>query len=169
MLGIEVYNAGCEIECSRGLASAYWDDLLQTGRLCVAIAADDSHLPGYDSVLAWTMVRATERTAAGVLDALRRGRCYGSCGPVIERIEVTEREIRVRVSPCAWIALVSGPQDGGRVNAGRLGLCTRGSIMETTSEGLIVEACFEHPARSEWARLELADANGRRAWSNVLA
>lgn len=168
VLGIEVYNAGCELECSRGLASDLWDEVLQTGRRCTAIATDDSHLPGYDSALAWTMVRATERTPAGVLDALRRGRSYGSCGPQIEQIEVTASEIHVRVSPSPWVALVSGPHDGGRVNAGRLGLCTRGTISETTTDGLIVAARFEHPSRSSWARLELADQQGRRAWSNSL-
>ena len=117
VLGIEVYNAGCELECSRGLASDLWDEVLQSGRRCTAIATDDSHLPGYDSALAWT---------------------------------------------------VSGPHDGGRVNAGRLGLCTRGTISETTTDGLIVAACFEHPSRSSWARLELADEQGRRAWSSSL-
>jgi hypothetical protein len=36
--GIEVFNAGCEIECSRGLAGDYWDDLLAHGRPCFGLA-----------------------------------------------------------------------------------------------------------------------------------
>ena len=32
--GIEVFNAGCELEVGRGLSSVHWDELLQDGRLC---------------------------------------------------------------------------------------------------------------------------------------
>ena len=56
--GIEVFNAGCELELGRGLSTVHWDELLDAGRSCYAIASDDSHHPGFDSDLAWTWVRA---------------------------------------------------------------------------------------------------------------
>src|SRR5207253_10556149 len=79
--GIEVYNAGCELEVARGHSSVQWDDVLETGRLCLAIAADDSHHPGFDSDLAWVWARVREPTQAAVLDALATGYVYWSTGP----------------------------------------------------------------------------------------
>ena len=78
--GIEVFNAGCELECSRGLAGDYWDNVLSHGRRCFGLATDDSHMPGFDSGHAWTLVRTEERSAPAVIDALREGRFYASHG-----------------------------------------------------------------------------------------
>ena len=82
--GIEVYNAGCELEIGRGVSTVHWDELLDRGRPCFALATDDSHHPGFDSDLAWTWVRS-EPTAAAVLAALRTGCFYSSTGPRIAR------------------------------------------------------------------------------------
>ena len=74
--GIEVYNAGCELEIGRGLSAVHWDVLLEQGQRCLALATDDSHHPGFDSDFAWTWARA-EPTAEDVLEALRAGCFYG--------------------------------------------------------------------------------------------
>src|ERR671923_508882 len=71
--GIEVYNAGCDLEVGRGLSTVHWDELLENGRSCFAIATDDSHHPGFDSDHAWTWLRAPERSQAAVLAALETG------------------------------------------------------------------------------------------------
>ena len=95
VVGIEVFNAGCELEIGRGLSSVHWDELLEAGRLCPALATDDSHHPGFDSAYAWTWLRA-ERTAESILDALRAGRYYGSTGPVIHDVELGDGALVVR-------------------------------------------------------------------------
>jgi hypothetical protein len=165
--GIEVFNAGCELECSRGLAGDYWDELLALGRPCFGLATDDSHMPGFDSGHAWTFVRAEECSADAVLGALRDGRFYGSQGPEITDLEI-DGAVTVATSPCASVALVAGPHDGGRVNAGRLGLRHRGEILEQTPGGAIVRTRLERPRATGSARLEITDAAGRRAWTNPL-
>jgi hypothetical protein len=63
--GIEVLNAGCELECSRGLSDDYWNALLARGRVCFELATDDSHIPGFDGGHAWTWVKAEERKRGG--------------------------------------------------------------------------------------------------------
>ena len=70
LLGIEVWNTGCQLELGRGDASLHWDEALERGRPFYALATDDSHYPGFDSGFAWTWVRAREKTQAAVLDAL---------------------------------------------------------------------------------------------------
>src|SRR4029077_8614571 len=84
LLGIEVWNSGCELEIGRGDSSLHWNEALERGRAFTALATDDSHHPGYDSGFAWTMVRAAERTQEAVLDALRAGGFSGSNGPTRE-------------------------------------------------------------------------------------
>ena len=86
VVGIEVYNAGCELEIGRGLSSVHWDELLEAGRLCTAIASDDSHHPGYDSDLAWTWLNVGERSRGGVLEALASGRFSASRNSFIRSV-----------------------------------------------------------------------------------
>ncbi len=58
LLGLEVWNTGCELEVGRGDSSIHWDEALERGAALQGIATDDSHHPGFDSGFAWTMVRA---------------------------------------------------------------------------------------------------------------
>ena len=107
LAGIEVWNAGCELEIGRGDSSLHWDEALESGHALTALATDDSHHPGYDSGFAWTMVRAEERSAEAVLAALREGRFYGSTGPAIHDVEHDDGAVVVNCSPAESVTLVS--------------------------------------------------------------
>lgn len=165
--GIEVFNAGCELEVGRGLSSVHWDELLEDGRSCPALVTDDSHHPGFDTDHAWTWLRA-ERTAQGVLDALRTGGFYGSTGPVIHDVEARDDEVVVRCTPARSVTLLTGRRGGTAVNAGRLGYRHGAEELETTADGLIVAARLDRPENAPFARLEVVDRWGRKAWSNPL-
>lgn len=168
LVGIEVYNAGCDLEVGRGDASLHWDEALEQERLLFAIATDDSHHPGYDSALAWVWVRCAERSQAAVLDALREGRFYSSTGPTIHELELDDACVIVRCSPAASVTLYAGRGRGARVNAGRLGYPHKGRILERNDDDAIVAARLERPWRAPYGRVEVADAAGRRAWTNPL-
>jgi hypothetical protein len=168
LVGLEVWNAGCELEIGRGDSSLHWDEALERGRNLFALATDDSHNPGYDSGFAWTMVRAAERTQEAVLDALRGGAFYGSTGPELEAVEVTDDAITVRCSPTASVTLFAGRHRGARVNAGRLGYPHNGQILERDHSGLITACRLERPWDAAYGRIEVADPSGGRAWTNPL-
>jgi hypothetical protein len=168
LLGIEVWNTGCELEVGRGDSSLHWDEALERGRLVYALATDDSHHPGYDSGFAWTWVRAAERSQAAVLDALRTGSFYGSTGPRIDTVELTDGDVTVRCSPAASVTLYTGRGRGARVNAGRLGYPCNGKILERDESGLITAVSLERPFRQPYGRVEIAAANGTKAWTNPL-
>ncbi len=168
LVGIEVWNAGCELEVGRGDSSLHWDEALERGRLLYAIAADDSHHPGYDSALAWTWVRAGERSQEAVLTALREGAFYSSTGPVIHELEQAEDHVVVRCSPVASVTLLAGRRRGARANAGRLGYPHFARILDSNDDGLITAARLERPPKAPYGRIELADPDGRRAWTNPL-
>ena len=165
--GIEVFNAGCELEVGRGLSSVHWDELLEDGRRCPALATDDSHHPGFDTDHAWTWLRA-ERAAESVLDALRAGRFYGSSGPAIHDVETRDGEVVVRCTPARSVTLLTGKTSGTAVNAGRLGYAYGADVLETTPDGLIVAARLDRPGAAPFARLEIVDSSGRKAWTNPL-
>ena len=168
LVGIEVWNTGCELETGRGDASLHWDEALERGRPLFALATDDSHHPAYDSGFAWTMVRAAERSQEAVLDALRHGSFYSSTGPVIHDLSHDDDAVVVTCSPADSVTLVSSRSRGSRANAGRLGYPHASQILERDTNGLITACRLEKPVLVPYARLEVADAAGRRAWTNPL-
>ena len=168
LLGLEVWNTGCELEIGRGDSSVHWDEALELGRPLQGLATDDSHHPGYDSGFAWTMVRAAERSQEAVLDALRRGSFYGSTGPAIESVEVDGDAIEVRCSPAQSVTLVSSRHRGARANAGRLGYPNGSRILARDADGLITAVRLEKPPLAPFGRVVVSDTRARRAWTNPL-
>jgi hypothetical protein len=166
LYGIEVWNSACELELGRGDSSIHWDEALERGRMVYALATDDSHHPGFDSGFAWTWVRAAEKTQEAVLDALRNGLFYGSTGPEIKDLELTDGDVVVRCSPAQSITLYCGRWHGARANAGRLGYPGHSEILERDDRGLITAARLLRPHRAPYGRIEVADGHGTKAWTN---
>ena len=98
--GIEVWNAGCELEVGRGLSSVHWDELLEAGRRC--FGARDRRLPPPRLRLGPRLDVAARAgaSAEAVLAALAAGSFYGSSGPVLHGVAVDGDEVEVRCSPC---------------------------------------------------------------------
>jgi len=168
LLGLEVWNSGCELEIGRGDASIHWDEALERGASLQGLATDDSHHPGYDSGFAWTMVHAAERSQEAVLEALRAGSFYGSTGPTIESVEVDGNAVVVRSSPAQSVTLVSSRHRGARANAGRLGYPNGSTILERDSAGLITACRLEKPPLAPFGRVVVSDTRACRAWTNPL-
>jgi len=168
LVGIEIYNAGCELEVGRGDSTLHWDEALERGRLLYGIATDDSHHPGYDSGFAWVWARCAERSQAAVLDALRGGSFYSSAGPEIQELALDDGAVTVRCTPAASVTILAGRRRGARANAGRLGYPHRSEILERDADGLITAVRLERSHDTPYGRLEVADAGGRKAWTNPL-
>jgi len=169
LLGIEVWNSGCELEIARGDATIHWDEALERGRALFALATDDSHHPGYDSGFAWTMVRAAEKTQEAVLDALRVGSFYASTGPAIHSVSVDDATVTVECSPAASVTLVSSRARGARANAHRLGYPNYSRILARNDDGLITRVALQRPwDGGRYGRVEVKAANGTKAWTNPL-
>jgi hypothetical protein len=166
--GIEVYNAGCELEVGRGLSAVHWDELLEAGRLCTAIATDDSHHPGFDSDLAWTWVRVPERSRHAVLTALVNAAFYSSTGPLILDVRRDADTFVVSCSPCRSVTLVSGKAMGAAVHVGPLGYRHRGRELQSDGNGDVVQAQLDIPPAARHVRIEVVDASGKKAWANPI-
>jgi hypothetical protein len=170
LTGLELFNASSEREDGRGDSSYVWDLALEAGRPLSAIATDDCHYPDTDYGAAWTMVRATERTSEGVLDALRAGRTYCSNGPAIVDIQRDGDDIEVRCSPAATVRFQSRHEVGwaARIDRGRN---EHVRIVERDGDGRIVRARLvgpTDPPAEPYLRIVVEDAAGRRAWTNPI-
>jgi hypothetical protein len=168
LVGIEIYNAGCELEVGRGDSTLHWDEALERGRRLYGIATDDSHHPGYDSGFAWVWARCAERSQPAVLEALREGSFYSSAGPEIRELALDDGAVTVRCTPAASVTVLAGRRRGARANAGRLGYPHRSEILARDAEGLITAVRLERSHDTPYGRLEVADASGRKAWTNPL-
>lgn len=167
--GIEVWNGSAEVLQGNGLSTVHWDGALHEGAAVAGIATDDCHSPGADSRVGWTWVHAAERSAEAVVEALRGGEAYGSAGPRILAVEVEDDGVLVRSSPARAVRLRSGPWDGCGVNADPDHGAWRGSVTARDEAGLVTAARFDRPELWRWARVEVEDARGRRAWGNPFA
>ena len=173
--GVEIFNAGCEVEQGRGHNDAHTDVWLSMGHRLGLIATDDSHYPGYDAFRAWVQVHAAERTQAGVLDALENGRFYATCGPRMLELSHDGDFLTVRTTPVRSIAALGNPPHGGQITAGHHALTYRGERLRTADgqawEGivdgdLLTGARFPIRPGMRYLRIVLTDDRGRKAWSN---
>jgi hypothetical protein len=187
-LGLEVYNADTEVHIGRGNSQVLWDDLLTRGQAPLAVAVDDCHRPGQDSLRAWTVVRAPDRSPASLMAALRAGHFYASAGPEILDVrwepagergdgdEPAGGTVTVRCSPARAISLVADATKGGRLNAGTFGMALRARRLRSSGhnpEGvldgdLLTGAVFNLTGRERYARVQVEDERGRQAWTNPL-
>jgi hypothetical protein len=183
---LEVFNADTEVHIGRGDSSAVWDDLLTQRIPTCGIAVDDCHRPGYDSLRAWTVVRAPDRSADAIVNALKLGNFYASNGPEILDVQWEPEgtrngvpfggEVTVKCSPVRSVSLVADATKGSRVNAGPFGMALRGQRLRTASnrpegfmEGeLITGAVMKLQGMERYARVQVEDERGRRAWTNPL-
>jgi hypothetical protein len=155
--GVEVYNHVCHWLNGKDDGRPWWDAMLYLGApATLAVASDDAHLkpehPGWNG--GWIVVNAPELTRPAIMDAIRRGNFYASCGPDFLSLEREGNSVVIKTSPVRFVRLATHGGAGKR--AGNF-------------EGeLVTSARFEVPASWPFAYLEIEDAQGRRAWSNTL-
>ena len=148
--GIEVYNSTCS-KIGKAISSVHWDNLLDEGLIVPASACDDTHR-GRDIFMGWTMLRLPELTTEAVLESLRTGCFYASCGPVIHDLREEEGVLTLECSPAAEVHFMCARSTGRAFYA---------------DEGEpITSATFAANPSARYVRVEVVDAQGRRAWSN---
>ena len=151
--GIEVYNHTSQCEIGKGYATTYWDTLLENKPNLLGFAVDDAHFtPGEPFWKGgWVMVNAPECTKIAILKSLFKGNFYSTQGPMFESIQLNSNKIFVSTSPVKYIRLI-GPKSLGKW------IVSKGNGIKE----------FEIPSDWTYARLEIEDENGKRAWSNSL-
>lgn len=148
----EIYNAVSEAGESLRAYSDYFVDLAANRELYpVILATDDAHYyEGNDELKGYVMVRAESDSTEDLMEAIRRGDLYASQGPTLS-VKREGKKFIIDTSPVSVIAVCqSKAWSKNRVLRGR----------DLTH--------FEFTADDErWLRVEVIDASGRHAWSQV--
>ena len=153
---IEVFNTGTECLCHAGRADVYWDMLLRDGKRVLAIACDDTHGKDKkpDRFGGFVMVNARALTKEAILDALKRGNYYSSCGPEIHEFTVEDGKVHVKCSPCEEIHEVTYPP--------------RGKAHFALGGEMLTELTYTLKGGESYVRVECVDSKGKPAWSNAI-
>lgn len=156
LAAIEVYNHNAELWHGLGGGEYVWDMLLNGGHRVDALAVDDLHGDPSDDrfVAGHVMVRAEQRSAEAILAALKAGDFYSSTGPAIEEVRFgPDGALSVRTSPAVSVTFRTYRYYGQQFTA--------------PADNPITELTWQlRPAEMRFVRMEVADAQGRRAWSN---
>jgi hypothetical protein len=148
---VEIYNHTSQLRTERGDSVQYADALLAGGRRIGLIAVDDAHFACMDAFGGWLMVKAEVNDPDALLAALKAGAYYATQGPTIHDIAWGEDSVEITCSPAASVMLLGrGSRAVQHVEPG------------TTRARLPFGA---HRAGG-FARVVVADAQGRRAWGN---
>ena len=150
---IEVFNNGTEHLCHGGNAEVCWDLLLRHGKRVFAVAVDDVHVP-VDLFGGWVWVKAAERSAEAILEALHRGAFYASTGPVIHDFGVENGRAYLSCSGCRSIHFVTYPP--------------RGESFFAQPGAVLTEASHALTGRETYVRAVCVDAAGYAAWTNPI-
>ena len=155
---LEVFNTTCHYSVGKGSSEVHWDELLARGRRVWGLAVDDAHFHSgphrpLDAFGGWVMVRCRERSVGAILEALKEGTFYASCGPKFVDLEVEGRRVYVATSPVKSITFIS--ENG------------RGSRWEVEGNTLKEAEC-EVPEGASYVRVVCTDPEGRSAWTNPI-
>jgi hypothetical protein len=154
--GLEIYNHSSHCENGSGYALSYWDGMLNHNPDFLGFATDDNHFnsdqPHWNG--GWIMVNASDCTQQEILAGIRQGNFYATQGPEFKTIEYGENSVAVETSAVTYVRLI-GPRRTGK-------------WIHAPSKNPISRAEFELPRDWPYARLEIEDAVGKRAWSNPL-
>jgi hypothetical protein len=153
--GLEIYNHGCHCEIGKGYAHTHWDAVLEEKPGFLGVAVDDAHFRPESHFWGggWVMVDAEDAAPEALLPTIRGGRFYASQGPSFLSVTAgADGRIRARTSPVRFARLI-GPRH-------------RGLWKHEPTD--FEEASLRLPKDWGFARLEIEDARGRRAWTNPI-
>jgi len=155
-VALEVFNTTCDVVCAKGFARSYWDHLLTQGLSIHGVAADDAHwgrqVPDYGR--GWIMVKVKEFSQQGILQALRTGHFYATCGPEFRAVALVGDEVVVETSPVQRINFIT---DNGY-----------SSVEHAVGDQLLTGARRPLSSFRKFLRIECVDKAGHFAWTNAL-
>lgn len=150
---VEIYNHGCAIGCDRPDGFHIADLLLSEGRDLTLIATDDAHFSEPDHFGGWVMVKAESLSPEALLWALKNGYFYSSQGPELRNIALIDGALEIECSAVSSIIV----QGHGSAAVAKHGQSMTQAIIE-----------LDAFANSNWIRVTVIDAAGKRAWSNPI-
>jgi len=154
--GVEVYNHVCHWLNGKSCGLIHWDAALGCNPEALALAVDDTHLRSEHRTWngGWIVVNARECSSHAIMEGIRLGNFYSSCGPEILSLAWDGHGLRLRTSPVQFVRVV-GP-------------AFRGNRLESSEGEMLTDVEMPIPDDWDYAYVEVEDSGGRRAWTNSL-
>ena len=156
-IAMEIWNSGCAIGNNMDTDAAYWDEILGQGKILYGVATDDGHAMS-DHCNGWVMVRA-ENNVNAILDALKNGAFYSSCGPEIYNFYIQDGKAIIDCSPAVRIRFHSDMHPTRIIRS---------------DDGTMTHAELDFGNQWSWVggykyiRATVIDKNGKYAWTNPI-
>ena len=153
--GIEVYNHIAEMYFGKGNGAFHWDSILEQQPDMLGLATDDNHFfKGCPPQIGgWIMVNTPELSPEAIMTSIRKGNFYSSTGPDFKWMYIEKgNQVVAETSPIVHARLIGPP--------------TKGEWK--TKVDNMTKINFRIPDDWAFARLEIEDAFGKKAWSNPL-
>jgi len=148
---MEIWNSGCVLENDMDTDAAYWDEILGQGKLIYGVATDDGHAM-CQHCLGWVRVNA-ENNINSILDALKEGKFYSSCGPEIYDFYVEDGKAVVECSPDCKVRFHSDMHP---------------TIIYCSDSGELTHAEHVVGDKYRYIRAVVIDKDGKYAWTNPI-
>lgn len=148
---MEIWNSGCAMLNGMDTDAVYWDELLGQGKVIYGVAADDGHQME-QHCNGWVMVNADNNINC-ILEALKNGAFYSSCGPEIYDFYVKDGYAVVECSPVSKI---------------RLHCDMHPTRIRKSEDGSMVHAEFKVEDKYKYVRATIIDKDGKYAWTNPI-
>ncbi|MFA6714183.1 MAG: hypothetical protein WC082_02245 [Victivallales bacterium] len=164
-IALEVYNSSCDYS-GRPCSDSEWAQCLKNELYFGGVAADDCHWRDYggdrslcDFAKGWTWMKMEKLTVEALLNALRTGAYYASCGPEIKKFKIEDNQVKLRCSEVEKVNLMAnGFGQGYRIWA-------------PENEGITeAEVSLDTRNIKNWpfVRCFVTDKFGRKAWTNPI-
>lgn len=157
-IGMEIFNSVCHFAFDKGYALSHWDDLLATGRNVLGFAVDDAHYDprSYSNEIgySWIMVKTKTLNVQEIMDAIKKGLFYSSCGPKFENLIIEENTIYVETSPVKSISFIS-------FNGLSISFWSRKGELLNNIE-------YRITGKEKFIRIQCRDTEHRMAWLNPI-
>lgn len=155
--GIEVFNSINHVAFGKGIAAYHWDAALISQPDMLGFATDDAHflngVPAENG--GWIVVNAPGLNYGAIMASIRKGNFYSSSGPEFKSIYIEQgNRLVIETSPVIYERLISSG--------------TNNKYIGTSDKRLMKEMHFRLPDDWTYARLEIEDINGKKAWTNPL-
>ena len=149
---LEIHNSSSDIEHDLDTDAPFWDELLDHGMKLYGVATDDDE-GYYYSCHAWVRVKAEKNSVREILNALKNGEFYSSCGPEIYDFYVDGNNVVVECS------------DVDRI---RIHCAKHPTLVKRSTDGTISRAEFCIDDSYPYVRATVIDKNGKHAWTNPI-
>ena len=161
--GLELFNSSIDAVNAKGLAVTHWEQALDTGMRVLGLAVDDLHCAPTrptDFALGWIVVSVNEKTREAIVNAIRAGNFYSSCGPTIHEWSIQGDQMTLRCSEARTIAFNSNS------TSGRVTRDPDGGVV--TESKISLDWFLAETGQNRYLRASCCDHQGRWAWTNPI-